>query len=423
MKKSAERGRFRTIIVNAGIPDGKPDGADMIEMSELVRSAGGEAIGAISQNRRPESGPFLLGKGKMDELADLCRTTQSQVVVTRQDMTPLQLRHFEEAIPCRIVDRTGLILEIFSRHARSREGKMQVELARLMYALPRLRGGSKELSRLGAGIRTRGPGEQELEYSRRRIRERITRLKREIKGVRERREMLRARRKDRSLSVAVLVGYTNAGKSTLFSALTRVGTAARPQMFSTLDPKAGLVRLPEGGHVLLSDTVGFISDLPESLRVAFRATLEEMAEADLIVHVVDGSRPDAREQMGVVEEELGRLGASSIPMITVLNKYDLAHKEEASTLGIIAGIRSIHASALTGEGLPALKEMIEDTLRERVWHRIYWDDASDRIPGILAGLGASYHEIAPSPGTRRRIEAWLSPSAAARLCSTGGASR
>ena len=411
----------RVVLVSAYDGDAQSEESRIAEMAELVKSAGGVVVETLLQRRPVDAGPLLLGKGKVDELAETCTRTGVYAVVTRQDLTPPQQKHLEDALPCEVIDRTALILDIFSRHASSREGKLQVELARLLYRLPRLRGKGKELSRLGGGVRTRGPGEQELEYGKRRIRDRIARLKKELEAVRERRGRQRAQRRDRAIPVAVLVGYTNAGKSSMFTALTRTATPVKSQMFSTLDPKAGLVRLPGGGSVLLNDTVGFISELPDDLRVAFRATLEEIAEADVLLHVVDSSRADAGKQVRAVVGELNRMGADRLPRITVFNKADISGLSEARMRALESGEPSALAvSARNGDGTGQVLQMIEGALREDFWTKVVVRDDDGLLRSELARMGASFCEDVKGNSPETVINAWVSPAQAARLGSLAG---
>lgn len=417
----------RVILVSAYDGEARMEDGRVGEMIELVRASGRVVVETVLQRRPADSGPLLLGKGKVEELAEICGRTGVYAVVIRQNLTPPQQKHLEDALPCAVLDRTALILDIFSRHASSSEGKLQVELARLMYRLPRLRGKGREMSRLGGGgkssggVRTRGPGEQELEYSRRRIRDRISRLKKELETVRERRGRQREQRRDRSMPVAVLVGYTNAGKSAMFTALTRTSTLVKAQMFSTLDPKAGLVRLPEGGSVLLNDTVGFISELPDDLRVAFRATLEEIAEADVLIHVVDSSRPDASQQVRAVVGELNRMGADRLPRITVFNKSDIAGPVEARMRALESGEPSaIAVSASNGEGLADVLSLVEESLRRDFWTEIVIKDGNGEAREKLARMGASFREDVRGSSVEPIIRAWVSPAQASRFPAIGG---
>jgi GTP-binding protein HflX len=416
----------RVILVSAYDGESAVEDARVAEMAELVKAAGGIVVETVMQRRVSNSGPLLLGKGKVEELAEICERTGVSAVVTRQDLTPPQQKHLEDALPCGVLDRTALILDIFSRHASSSEGKLQVELARMLYRLPRLRGKGTEMSRLGGGgkssggVRTRGPGEQELEYSKRRIRDRISKLKKDLEAVRERRGRQRSQRRDRAIPVAVLVGYTNAGKSSMFTAMTRTATLVKSQMFSTLDPKAGMVRLPGGGRVLLNDTVGFISELPDDLRVAFRATLEEIAEADVLVHVVDSSRSDANSQVRAVVGELNRMGADKLPRITVFNKADIAGQDEARMRALESGEpTAIAVSARKGTGIPEVLRLIEEALREDFWTQVLLRDGDGRMKAEFTRMGVSFSEDVRGSSTEPILKAWVSPAQASQFAGQG----
>lgn len=411
--KAARRERVILVSLDPGTRDGLVP-ADLDELTELVRSAGGDVVGTLIQRRPPPGGSAYLGKGKLIELSDLATTLAADVVVTRQSLTPVQQRTLEEGLACRVVDRTTLILDIFAQRARSREGQLQVELAQLLYRLPRLKGGGEELSRLGGGLGTRGPGEQKLEYDRRRIRSRMTLLRDQIEKLRDRRGRQRDRRHDQSWPAVALAGYTNAGKSTLFNALSRAGAMARQQMFSTLDPQVRQIRFPGGGRALLSDTVGFIQDLPKDLRVAFRATLEEISAADVILHVVDASHPDRERQIETVNRELADMASEDMPVITVFNKADrLAESDRAATaLSAATRAPAFLISAMQGDGLPALMTAIEQLLRERYWRHLSWDRPTPGLRAQLARLGVSSREPEDGGG---RLEAWLTPAQAGSL--------
>jgi GTP-binding protein HflX len=277
-----------------------------------------------------------------------------------RNLTPTQLRNLEKGTECRVIDRTQLILDIFARHARSREGQLQVELAQLNYMLPRLAGSAKELSRQAGGIGTRGPGEQKLETDRRRIRERVAKISRAIEAIRKQRSLRRQTRQAVPLGTVALVGYTNAGKSTLFNSLSRAGVLVSSKMFATLDPTVRAVRLPSNRRVLLSDTVGFIRDLPPGLIAAFRATLEEVQESALILHVTDISNPHHTEQDAEVEKILKELGVADRPRLHVLNKIDRLTPEQAAAVN--GNHNSSRVSGLTGEGLEALLSHIDEAM-------------------------------------------------------------
>jgi len=299
----------------------------LAELAHLARTAGAQVVGELTQ-RVDRFAHAYVGKGKLQELIELAGQRQADVVIFDDELTPTQQRALEDALQVKVIDRTALILDVFGRHARTREGQLQVELAQHQYLLPRLVGQWSHLERLGAGIGTRGPGETQLETDRRLIRRRIQKVQEELARVRERRTHYMARRKGASLPLATLVGYTNAGKSTLFNALSDAGVVAEDQLFSTLDPITRRIRLPSGGQLLLTDTVGFIQKLSPAVVAAFRATLEELAGSDLLLHVVDITHPKAPEQVQVVETTLNDLGLGAKPRLLVINKLDLLSGEQ-----------------------------------------------------------------------------------------------
>ena len=304
----------------------------LAEFRELLLSAGGQVAAEIIQ-RRPRPDPAtLIGSGKVEEIAAVVASTNADLVVFDHDLSPTQLRNLEAALPCRVLDRTQLILDIFARHARTREGQLQVELAQLEYMLPRLTGRGKSMSQLGGGIGTRGPGETKLETDRRSIQRRIDQLKRDLDSVRRVRRQQRQRREAVPVPTVALVGYTNAGKSTLFNAITGAQVLSSARMFATLDPKLRAIELPSRRRVLLSDTVGFIRNLPHTLVTSFRATLEEVAQAEILIHVRDASSTYGEEQKAQVEKVLGELESLSKPRIEVLNKIDLLPEDERAAL-------------------------------------------------------------------------------------------
>jgi GTP-binding protein HflX len=322
------------------------------ELRELATTAGARIIDEVIQRRdRPDPATYI-GKGKVEELREQILIEGVDVVIFDDDLSPSQTRNLEEGLDAKVVDRTGLILEIFARRARTKEGKLQVELALLEYRLSRLAGYREYLSRLGGGIGTRGPGETKLEMDRRQIRHRITTLKREIEQMRKHRQLHREKRRRDQLPLVALVGYTNAGKSTLFRALSKENTLVSSRLFSTLDTLIRRIQLGRNFPVLISDTVGFIRKLPHQLVSAFRATLEEVVEADLILHVIDGSDPDREEKRQVVLDVLKDIGAGDHPMLTVYNKADLV------PAGSGIDEDAILVSAATGEGLDELVEEI-----------------------------------------------------------------
>jgi GTP-binding protein HflX len=343
-----------------GIDAGDAERASLEELAELARSAGAQVAGSIFQMRDKIDPATVIGRGKIEEVKIEAHLHNAPLIVFDRNLTPTQLRNLEKGTECRVIDRTQLILDIFARHARSREGQLQVELAQLNYALPRLAGSAKELSRQAGGIGTRGPGEQKLETDRRRIRERVAKISRAIEAIRKQRSLRRETRQAVPLGTVALVGYTNAGKSTLFNSLSRAGVLVSSKMFATLDPTVRAVRLPSNRRVLLSDTVGFIRDLPPGLIAAFRATLEEVQESALLLLVTDISNPHHTEQDSEVEKILKELGVADRPRLHVLNKIDRLSPEEAAAVN--GNHNSSRVSGLTGEGLEALLSRIDEAM-------------------------------------------------------------
>jgi GTPase len=333
--------------------------ASLAEFEELARSAGAEVAATLIQ-RRPRPDPAtLVGQGKLEEIEAVIASTGADLVLFDHDLTPSQLRNLEAKLPCRVIDRTQLILDIFARHARTREGQLQVELAQLEYQLPRLAGRGKSMSQLGGGIGTRGPGETQLETDRRKINLRIDHVKEQLEAVRRIRRQQRQRREAVPVPVVALVGYTNAGKSTLFNALTEAGVLESSRMFATLDPKLRQLTLPSRRKILLSDTVGFIRNLPHTLVTSFRATLEEVERAELLLHVRDASSPMVDEQKAQVEKVLAELDVSEKPVIEVLNKIDLVSDHGVMPMGAPG---SIAVSGLKKLGLDNLLAAIDAAL-------------------------------------------------------------
>jgi GTP-binding protein HflX len=338
----------------------------LAEFRELVASAGGVVAAEVMQRRARFDPATLIGAGKVEEIAGIAASTEADLVLFDHDLSPTQLRNLEAALPCRVLDRTQLILDIFARHARTSEGQLQVELAQLQYMLPRLTGKGKAMSQLGGGIGTRGPGETRLETDRRRIQARIDHLKGALDAVRRVRKQQRQRREAVPVPTVALVGYTNAGKSTLFNRLTGAHVLESSRMFATLDPKLRAIELPSRRKVLLSDTVGFIRNLPHTLVTSFRATLEEVAQAEVLLHVRDASSTYGEEQKEQVEKVLGELDSLAKPRIEVLNKIDLFGEHEREGLLTRAenqsGSLEIAVSAQTGEGMDALLAALDSAL-------------------------------------------------------------
>jgi len=333
--------------------------ASLAEFEELARSAGAEIVATLVQRRPRPDAATLVGHGKLDEIAGVAASTDADLVLFDHDLTPSQLRNLEAKLERRVIDRTQLILDIFARHARTREGQLQVELAQLEYQLPRLAGRGKAMSQLGGGIGTRGPGETQLETDRRKINLRIDHVKEQLESVRRIRRQQRQRREAVPVPVVALVGYTNAGKSTLFNALTEAGVLESSRMFATLDPKLRQLRLPSRRKILLSDTVGFIRNLPHTLVTSFRATLEEVERAELLLHVRDASSPMLDEQKAQVEQVLGELDVSAKPVIEVMNKIDLVGPDDRA---LLFGNGRVLTSGLAHLGLEELLEAIDSRL-------------------------------------------------------------
>ena len=334
------------------------------EFRELAASAGAKVVGEFIQKRDKPDPATLIGKGKLQEIAAAAASSNADVILFDHDLSPSQQRNIEKEVSARVIDRTQLILDIFARHARTREGQLQVELAQLEYMLPRLAGRGIEMSQLGGGIGTRGPGETQLETDRRKIARRMRHIKEQVEEVRRIRAQQRQRRESMPVATVAIVGYTNAGKSTLFNALTKAGVLESSKMFATLDPTLRGVMLPSKKKVLLSDTVGFIRNLPHALVSSFRATLEEVQRAALILHVSDASAPGyvAAEQQAQVEKVLKELDVQGKPVLRVLNKIDLLPRDQRVNLPSQDG--TIHVSALKGMGLSALLEEIDSVLTD-----------------------------------------------------------
>lgn len=332
------------------------------ELEELCRTAGAEAVYRVTQNREyPHPGTYV-GKGKIEEIRELMAQYEANTLVVDDELSPAQLKNLQGAIEGKVIDRTILILDIFAKHAHTKEGALQVELAQYKYRLTRLTGLGASLSRLAGGIGTRGPGESKLESDRRHIRRRLELLQDELAEVRKHRDLLRNARKKLGKPVVAIVGYTNAGKSTLLNQLASSNVLEEDKLFATLDPTTRLLELPDGKEILLTDTVGFIRKLPHHLIEAFKSTLEEAAYADLLIHVVDATHPDAERHMEVVMETLESLDAVNKPMMTVFNKCD---REDARTdIKDINAFKTLFISAKTRSGMDELMEALNDKLRE-----------------------------------------------------------
>ena len=351
----------RVILVGVQMNDGEDTEESLEELSELAKTAGAQTVGTIIQNREAVHPGTYIGKGKIEEVRSLVLAMDANGVICDDELSPAQLNNLERELDCKVMDRTLLILDIFARRAVTSEGKIQVELAQLRYRSARLVGLRESLSRLGGGIGTRGPGEKKLETDRRLIRTRISALKEELKQVEKHRELIRGKRAKGNLKTAVIVGYTNAGKSTLLNVLTGAEVLSEDKLFATLDPTTRLLELSDGQQILLTDTVGFIRKLPHHLVEAFKSTLEEAKYADYIIHVVDSSNPQAEKQMHIVYETLRELGAVGKPVITLFNKQD---KTETEQIRDFKADHTLKISAKTGEGLEEFKELLGELLSE-----------------------------------------------------------
>ncbi len=353
----------RVILAAVSLSDGDDTESSLDELEELVKTAGGTAVGRLIQNRESIHPGTYLGKGKIEELKELIWETEATGIVCDDELSPAQLRNLEDALETKVMDRTMVILDIFARHATTREGKLQVELAQLKYRAVRLVGLRNSLSRLGGGIGTRGPGESKLEIDRRRIHDRISQLKSELAEVQRHRELSRQQRERSHILRAAIVGYTNAGKSTLLNRLTDAGILAEDKLFATLDPTTRNYRLPDGQEILLTDTVGFIRKLPHNLVEAFKSTLEEAKYCDIILHVVDCSNPQMDVQMHVVYDTLRELGVEDKEYITLFNKVDKV--EGNPVFRDFQSDYQLKISAKTGQGLSELSELLGTILRSR----------------------------------------------------------
>lgn len=351
----------RVILIGVQTGEDEDVAASLDELEELARTAGAVTVGKVIQNREAVHPGTYIGKGKIEEVAALMRAVDANGVICDDELSPAQMNNLERELDCKVMDRTLLILDIFADRAVTSEGKIQVELAQLRYRAARLVGLRESLSRLGGGIGTRGPGEKKLETDRRLIRNRISALKAELAQVEKHRDLIRGKRARGSLKMAAIVGYTNAGKSTLLNKLTGAGILAEDKLFATLDPTTRVLELKEGQQILLTDTVGFIRKLPHHLVEAFKSTLEEAKYADYIIHVVDASNPQAEVQMHIVYETLRELGATGKKTITLLNKQDRVPELQIRDLRADYVIK---CSARTGEGLDELKDILGKILAE-----------------------------------------------------------
>lgn len=402
-------------VILVGIDTGNEDAANrsLDELSELAKTAKAAVVGRLIQPRESAHPGTYIGKGKLTELKDLIWETDATGIICDDELTSAQLGNLEEELSCKIIDRTLLILDISAARAVSGEGKIQVELAQLRYRASRLAGLGRSLSRLGGGIGTRGPGEKKLEMDRRLIRERISRLKKELKDVEKHRELIRTQRKQSGLKVAALVGYTSAGKSSIENALTNAGILEDAMLFSTLDTTTRSLVLDNTQEILVTDTVGFIRKLPHHLVEAFKSTLEEAKYADIIIHVVDASNPQMDEQMHVVYDTLRQLGAADRPVITLFNKQDKL--ESAGSYRDFQAEYSIPASAKTGEGLAELKKaLLEIVRREQIYvERLYDFSEASKIQ-LIRSRGQLLSEKYVPEGIE--VKAYVSKDIYGKVC-------
>ncbi len=357
-----EEAEERVILVGVSFQDGDDTEDSLVELAELVKTAGAAVAGTAVQNRESIHPGTYVGTGKLQEIRQMIIELEATGIVCDDELTPAQIRNMEEVLETKVMDRTLVILDIFAARASTSEGKIQVELAQLKYRLSRLTGFGISLSRLGGGIGTRGPGEKKLEMDRRLVKTRIAQLRRELEEVRKHREVTRGQRSRNQTKVAAIVGYTNAGKSTLLNHLTNADVLEEDKLFATLDPTTRNLKLDSGQEILLTDTVGFIRKLPHHLVEAFKSTLEEAKYADMIIHVVDASNQQREKQIHIVYETLEKLGVREKKIVTLFNKQDKV--EEQEVLRDLRADKTLRISAKTGEGLEALKETLEEILRE-----------------------------------------------------------
>ena len=385
----------RVILVGVCVSDGDDTEVSLKELEELVKTAGAETAEVMIQNREAVHPGTYVGKGKIEEIAMMLALHDADGIVCDDELSPAQMKNLEDALQCKVMDRTMVILDIFAQHARTGEGKLQVELAQLKYRATRLIGSYSAMSRIGGGaagasggIGTRGPGEKKLEMDRRLIKARIAQLNRELEQVKKNREVARSMRERNRTPVIAIVGYTNAGKSTLLNTLTDAGVLEENKLFATLDTTTRILKLESKEEVLLTDTVGFIRKLPHHLIDAFRSTLEEAKYADMILHVVDASNPDMDGQMHIVYETLRNLGVKDKPVITAFNKQDLVTEPEACR--DLKADKVVKISAKKGQGLPELLEVIADLLREG---KVYIESVISYAEGNKLALIRKYGEL------------------------------
>jgi GTP-binding protein HflX len=384
------------------------------ELERLAKTAGASVLGKHTQQLRNVTPATLIGRGKVDEIQANLKQLDANLVIVDEDLSPAQQRNLETAFKVRVVDRSQLILDIFAQRARSNEGKLQVELAQLEYLLPRLTRQWTHLSRLGGGIGTRGPGETQLEVDRRRIRERIGHLKRRLQTVERTRSLQRKERDEFPFATIALVGYTNAGKSTLMNTLTRAGVFVEDKLFATLDPTTRALRLPNGDKVMIVDTVGFINKIPHSLIEAFKSTLEEVSRADLLLHLVDMANPLYEEQIHVIEKVLSEIGAGAIPTILVPNKVDVVADLPLQELRRRDVLDVCPISALTGAGIGQLLEKVGDNLdRSKELFDARFSPRQGALMALLRERGHIVSEI--YDGDHIQVTALVTPKLAGQM--------
>lgn len=354
----------RVLLVGVQLNNNEDVESSLEELKELARTAGADIVGKLIQAREQYHPATYIGKGKLEEVKELILKLDATGIICDDELSPAQLKNLEDALDTKVMDRTMVILDIFAARASTSEGKIQVEMAQLKYRSTRLAGFGTTLSRLGGGIGTRGPGEKKIETDRRIIRDRISRLSKELEEIKSHRDVARQNRSKASVPVAAIVGYTNAGKSTLLNCLTNAGILSEDKLFATLDPTTRSLTLPNSEKVLMTDTVGFIRKLPHHLIEAFKSTLEEAKYADIIIHVVDSSSPDRDVQMEVVYNTLKELGVGDKPIVTLFNKCDLIENEEIALRDFKADY-TVRISALYGTGIEGFEEILEQIIRER----------------------------------------------------------
>jgi GTPase len=392
----------RAVLVGLTGRDGLGAEASLEELEQLADTAGAEVIDRVLHRRDTPDPATFIGKGKAQEVRDVVRGERADTVIVDEELSPAQLRNLEEIFGCKVLDRTALIIDIFAQHAHSSEGKAQVELAQLNYFLPRLRGWGESMSRLGGGIGTRGPGETKLEVDRRRIKKRISKLRDDIEDLEKTRTTKRQGRARSGVASVALVGYTNAGKSTLLNRLTGAGVLVEDKLFSTLDPTTRRLELPDGRPCVFTDTVGFVRKLPHSLVEAFKSTLEEAIRADLLVHLVDGSEPDPEAEYNAVRDVLGEIGAATVAELVAVNKIDALNEVGLARLRRRFP-EAVFVSALTGDGVEALLERVADSIpRPEVEVDLLVPYDRGDVVAALHAAGAVLSEQYDETGTRLR---------------------